>query len=137
MTTTRQVLDAVTARIAAAGLGKYDPDGIYAPTDTGIVWKVMPPAPDRVIVLNVYGDTTSPDPALPGHLWRVQVRTRTPGHPADVDDLADALHTALTAHRQTWGHLHVARCQRISYGQMGADANRRQERSDNYELITH
>lgn len=138
MTTTSQVLEAAAHRLAEDGVAQYNPAGTYPAAATGITLKSVPTAPDRVLTLEVYGIDESPDPADDVQHYMLQVRTRGRGFPpTDVDDLAELARDALTVHHDTWpGGLHVDRCRRVSTIPLGADANRRQERTDNYRLTT-
>lgn len=126
---------AVAWRLDAAGAGTWRETGAYALSETGIVLKVVPPSPDRSITVTAYATDEPINPGDPVLTWRVQVRTRAPGMPDVVDDLADAAKDALVVHHQEWNGLRVQRCHRFSVIPMGEDDNRRHERADNYELI--
>lgn len=138
MTTTRQVLEAAAQRLAAHGVADYNPAGAYPADVTGITLMAVPTTPDRVLTLEVYDVDDSPDPSDDVAHYMLQVRTRgLPSPPTDVHDLAESARDALTVHHDTWPDgLHVDRCYRISTIPLGADANRRQERTDNYRLTT-
>lgn len=138
MTTTSAVLHAAAQRLAAAGIAVWSPEGIFPPgTPAAITLKSVPTAPDRVLTLTVYGIDESPDPADDLRDFSLQVRARGLAFPpTDVDDLAEAARDVLTVHHTVWGDVVVDRCRHISTIPLGADANRRQERTDNYRLIT-
>ncbi|GMA31602.1 minor capsid protein [Litorihabitans aurantiacus] len=129
------VLTAAAGRLAAAGVADYEPDGVYPSGATGVVLKNMPTGPDRVVVLNAYQPGGTPDPNDPVETVMLQLRTRGIAYPpTDVDDLAEAAVAALSGHRAVWPGLYVSRSYRISSAQLGADQNRRQERTDNLHL---
>lgn len=138
MTTTSAVLEAAARRLADQGVASYDEQGAYPADATGITLKSVPTAPDRVLTLGVYDIDDSPDPSSSLRTYMLQVRTRGLAFPpTDVDDLAEAARDALTVHHDTWpGDLRVDRCHRVSTIPLGADGNRRQERTDNYRLLT-
>lgn len=137
MTTTSQVLEAAAQRLAAQGVGDYDPQAVYPADATGIILMAVPTTPDRVLTLTVYAIDDSPDPADDVRTFMLQVRTRGLRFPpTDVHDLAEAARDALTVHHDTWTDLSVDRCYRVSTIPLGADGNRRQERTDNYRLTT-
>ena len=136
MTTTTQIHTAIAQRLAEQGVGTYRPTGVYTAAETGITIKAVPQSPDRIIAITVYDVDEDPDPTNPWQAFIVQLRYRAGKYPTDVDDIADAAHTALTVHHQTWGTVRVDRCHRQSFIPIGADANGRQERTDNYRLVT-
>lgn len=131
-----QVARAIAHRLAEASVGTWDPAGAYTPDQTGITLKTMPASPDAVVAVTVYDVDESPDPRSVTQAWSVQIRTRAPGVPDSVDDLADDAHDALTAHHAQWGDVFVQRSHRRNFAPMGEDANRRHERVDNYHVIT-
>lgn len=136
MTTTTQIHTAIAQRLAEQGVGVFRASGAYTAGETGITIKAVPQSPDRIVAVTVYDVDEDPDPASTWQTFTVQVRYRAGKYPTDVDDLADAAHTALTVHHQTWGAVRVDRCHRQSFIPIGADANGRQERTDNYRLVT-
>lgn len=137
MTATSEVLEATAARLAAAGVAEYNPAGVYDAGATGITLMAVPTAPDRVLTLGVYDIDDDPNPADTVRTFLLQVRTRGLAYPpTDVHDLAESAKAALTVHHAQWGPLAVDRCYRTSMIPLGADANRRQERTDNYRLTT-
>lgn len=96
--------------------------------------KVLPTAPDRCYALNLYASRDEPKVAL-SHV-RVQFWFRgMVNNSLDVDELGDAVFNLLQgAEDLTFGSVHVAQIMRASTMQHGIDANKRSERSDNYEL---
>ena len=133
----RALLTAISQRLVTVGLAAFNADGAYTAGQTGITWKVMPAAPDRVLALNVYDIDVPADPADPARVYYVQVRDRAPEQdPAAVDDLMHAAFLALESHRTVWSGVRINRCHRTLVAPMGADSNRRQERADSYEIYT-
>lgn len=137
MTPVKTVLHAAAQQLAITGVGTYKPDGIYTTGETGIILKATPPTPDRVVTLNAYipgGD--NPNPGAVTDEVMLQIRTRGLANPpTDVDDLAEAAVTALVGHHLSWPGLTVQRVHRLSTLPLGADQNRRQERTDNLRLL--
>lgn len=137
MTVTRDLLTGFAALIATAGLGVWNPDGVYALTDTGIFLKTMPDGagiPDRVIVLNVIPLTDQV--VAPDGLIMLQVACRgLRNNPLDVDDVADPIFDLIqNATYLTFGETTVVQVRRTSSVPMGQDANVRWERADKYYL---
>lgn len=131
---THDVLTAAATNLAAAGIGVWNPDGVYTAAQTGILLKVMPSAPDRAIVLTLYPVTAS---HLSDTTLGLQVRCRAPGMPTAVDDLADQVHEHWHGARGlTLGPATIALTVRQSHTTLGRDANNRWETSSNYYLTT-
>lgn len=133
--TVTQVHLAVATRLAQTGVGVFSPTGVYTKDQTGITLKSVPQAPDRIIAVTVYDIDDEVDPNLPRRTYLVQVRFRAGTYPTDVDDIADAAEAALAVDHQTWASVRVERCYRTSVAPLGADANNRHERTDNYRLV--
>lgn len=95
----------------------------------GLFYGSIGDAPDRAVGVRVYGGS---DPRVYAPTRSVQLLLRgRPGEPDGADALADA----------AFGVLHkTLRCrgilagQRSYFGPLGADANGREERADNYEI---
>lgn len=136
MTTTTQVHTAIAERLDAAGVGVYKPADVYAAHETAITIKAVPTTPDRIVAVTVYDDDQNPDPGDLRVTYFVQLRFRAGLLPTDVDDIADAAHVAMSVHHQVWSGVRVSRCHRTGFAQIGPDANGRQERTDNYQLVT-
>lgn len=131
MSYTGDLLDGLAQYLAAAGVGVYRADGVFAATDTAIVVGVMPSAPDRVVCLTAYPVTD--DAALTDTTTGVQVRTRTGPDPRTTDALDDAAFDVLQgASLLAFGAAQVRLITRVSGAPMGADAAGRIERSSNY-----
>lgn len=95
----------------------------------------VPDQPDRVVVVNTYGDAWQ-DPTSPVGGIMVQLRFRSRRDmPLDVKALAttafDVLHGAT---HLTLGGVHVDSIYRDSYAELGRDSTRRWERTDNYQM---
>lgn len=134
MSITSDLLAGLAQTIAGAGFGLYQPDAVFNPTDTAITTKNLPEHPDRVVVLTAYGSTDAPKENL--STFNVQARFRgLPNAPLDVDDLGDNVFTLLQGAESLWfGSVFVVQILRKSTLQVGADANQRWERTDNYAI---
>ncbi len=101
----------------------------YPAGAVGLFYGSIADAPDRAVGVRVYGGS---DPRVRAPTRSVQLLLRgRPGEPDGADALADA----------AFGVLHkTLRCrgilagQRSYFGPLGADANGREERADNYEI---
>lgn len=133
MSWTVDLLTGIAEQLHAAGVGAWNPDGIYTPDQTGIVLDVVPSQPDRVITLAVYLDR--PVPGLTDVTAAVQVRMRAGRDPRDLADLAEAVYDVLhESGPHEWESAYVSRMWRDSIARLGTDANQRLERADNYYL---
>ncbi|WP_130012139.1 minor capsid protein [Serinicoccus sediminis] len=130
MATPTDLLTGLAERLDAAGHGTWSEQGIWTPGQTAITHKLMPTAPDRVIALTAYGPT---DDLVGGRIQRIQVRTRAPGRPTDVDDLDEAIYQDLHGLADVViGGVHVVSLERISQASLGRDADDRWGLSSNY-----
>lgn len=101
----------------------------YPASAVGLFYGSIGDTPDRAVGVRVYGGS---DPRVRAPTRSVQLLLRgRPGEPDGADALADA----------AFGVLHkTLRCrgilagQRSYFGPLGADANGREERADNYEI---
>ena len=101
----------------------------YPAGAVGLFYGSIGETPDRAVGVRVYGGS---DPRVRAPTRSVQLLLRgRPGEPDGADALADA----------AFGVLHkTLRCrgilagQRSYFGPLGADANGREERADNYEI---
>lgn len=138
MSDTLDVLTGFAAKIAAQATPTivWDPNPlhVYMAGQTGIILKLVPVAPDRVIVLNLVpqGD----HPSMPLGQSMLQVRARgLANDPTDVDALLDSVFTVL--HGSTglvFGALTVIQCNRRVRAPLGMDENKRFEAADQYYL---
>ena len=110
MSVTDDLLNGHANLIAAAGLGVFNPSGVYAPSDLAIYLKIMPDAPDRCIVLNWIPLTDEVN--LPEGTGLLQNKT---GY--------------------TLGSTTVDQCLRVGAVPMGQDSLVRFERADKYSLM--
>lgn len=116
-------VDLLTGMAAHLGAG-----GIADP----VFFKALPTTPDRCIAITAYAATD--DPSIPLTAIRVQFWFRGMVNDSlDVDHLGDAVFTIIQGMKDTqFGSAHVALARRVSSIQLGSDANKRTERSDNY-----
>lgn len=130
MAATRDLLTGMAQMIADTGIGVFNPSGVYAATDTAVIFKNMPASPDRVIVLTAVPLTDMT--MSPMGKMLVQVKTRgIPNNPLDVDDLGDAVFDLLqNLTNITMGSTHIIQCLRNSSIPMGEDSANRWERID-------
>ena len=122
MSFTTDLLTGLTAYVSAAGI-----------TDPGFM-KALPTSPDRCYAVTAYSASDEAKVAL--SKIRVQFWFRgIVNNSLDVDELGDSVFNLLQgAEDLTFGTAHVVQMLRVSSIQLGADANKRNERSDNYEL---
>jgi hypothetical protein len=127
------LLTGVAQLLSVANLGTWRDTGIYTAAETGIVFDVIPVAPDNVITLTDY--IVSDDPTLSDSVIGVQVRTRCAGQdPRPVKDLDGAIFNVLHGLESVTltGGVHVVSLVRRSGASLGQDANNRWMRSSNY-----
>lgn len=130
------LVDGLARLLDAQAVGIYRPDGLYADDETAITDTVIPPGPDRAIVLTAYAATESA--ALTDTVVSVQVRTRAGTDPRDVAALDDAAYDVLhAAGPLTVAGIPVTLIYRTSTAALGVDANGRHERTSNYAVRTH
>lgn len=134
---TSRLLTGCAEDLDAAGIGVWRPDGpAYAADETGILIRLIPQAPDRIVTLAAY-PIGGEDPGMADHDTAIQFRLRGTTDPRVCDDLADAVYDLLHGARAlTWGGIPIIRMRRQSYTSLGADSNGRWERSENYYLLT-
>ena len=122
MSFTTDLLTGLSTYLAANGI--TDP----------VFFKALPTTPDRCIAITAYAATDEAKVAL--SKIRVQFWFRgIYNNSLDVDELGDSVFNLLQGieHVQ-FGTAHVNQMLRVSSIQLGADANKRNERSDNFEL---
>lgn len=113
----------------------WNPTGVYTANQTGIMLKLMPVAPDRVVTLTLVpqGD----DPSMPLGQVMLQVRGRgLANRPTDVDDLLDSIFVVLHGTKDLpMGSCTIVQMNRRVMVPMGMDdASKRWERVDQYYL---
>lgn len=133
---TADLLAGVATHLAAANVGVYKASGVYAASEVGIVFDVVPANPDRLVVLTAYGDTD--DPTQNVSAVDVQVRTRGTADPRTTQDMQDAVFDALqNLPRRQFGGITVVSCFRRSTAYLGVDSTQRHERVSNWRLTLH
>lgn len=124
--------------LAGAGVGVWNPTGVYAETDTGLLLKVMPPQPDNAVALSTY--PISDDPTMADTITGLQVMSRAAGQdPRQVDDLADLIFDQLQGlHDVTLStDVRVLAVEHKGGSSLGQDDLKRWVRSDNYYVTTY
>lgn len=119
--------------LAAAGVGAWNPTGVYQSTDLGILLKLLNATPDNAIALTAYPVTD--DPTLSDTVTGLQVMTRAGGQdPRPVDDIADAVFNQLQGLHDTdlATGVHVVLVEHKGGSSMGQDDLHRWSRVDNY-----
>ncbi|UFU03437.1 minor capsid protein [Ruania suaedae] len=95
--------------------------------EVGIFYGAIPDEPDRAIGARVYGGS---DPHVYSPRRRVQLLIRgARGDVDDADQIAGFAFLVLQGRSRTKG---LSQIERTSFGPLGADANGREERSENY-----
>lgn len=85
---TTDLMTGLALNLQAADIGTWRANGAYQAAETGIVLRVLPDQPDRVICLATYGVNDAPVEGM--DTIGLQVRTRWEGvDPRDGDNLAD------------------------------------------------
>lgn len=127
MSITSDLLTGLATDLNAEGIATYN-----GGAGGNVFLKALPTKPDRAVAVTAYAAQDDPTQNL--STIRVQFYFRGAANNAvDVDDLADAVFLWLQGLQgRTYGTVHVAHALRISSMQMGADPNKRSERSDNY-----
>ncbi|MFI0739344.1 minor capsid protein [Streptomyces sp. NPDC021100] len=136
MSYTADLLDGLARLLAAAGVGTYRPDGVYAAGETAITIASLPPAPNRCICLSAYPVADSP--VLTDVTTGVQVRTRGGADPREADALDDwVLDVLHGAGPLLLGAARVQLITRTSGAPIGADSSGRMERASTYYVRAH
>ena len=101
----------------------------YPAGAVGLFYGAIGETPDRAVGVRVYGGS---DPRVRAPTRSVQLLLRgRPGEPDGADALADAAFGVL---HKTLRRRGILAGQRSYFGPLGADANGREERADNYEI---
>ena len=101
----------------------------YPAGAVGLFYGSIGETPDRAVGVRVYGGS---DPRVYAPTRSVQLLLRgRPGEPDGADALADAAFGVL---HKTLRRRGILAGQRSYFGPLGADANGREERADNYEI---
>ena len=129
---TRNLLTGMAEQLQTAGVGVWNPAGVYALSDTGIMIRANPDKPDRMIALASY--VVDDIRGMADITIGVQIKVRgLPRDPFDCDDLADGVYDALHAlSGVTWQGVPIVDCYRVSHTSLGSDGKDRWLRSENY-----
>jgi hypothetical protein len=129
---TTDLLTGVAEHLAAHDIGVWRPTGgTYQPSETAIVIRAIPPAPDRLITIAPYVAVS--DVGLSGFTQGIQFRFRATQDPRDCDDLADDVFDLLdSAEHLLLGGIHVNQLYRQNSTSLGQDGSKRWEASHNY-----
>ncbi|XVU25809.1 minor capsid protein [Actinoplanes sp. CA-054009] len=128
---TSRLLTGAAEHLAAAGIGTWNPDGVYTETEVGILVRAVPSSPDRIITLAPYVVASTPGEA--DVTAGLQIRVRGTKDPRACEDLGDAIFELLDgAEDLRWGGIPIVQVYRQSYASLGADGNGRWEISHNY-----
>lgn len=137
MISSEDILVAYARKLAVAGVGQFNenPNAVLSSDTPQIVLVTMPPEPDRVICLNMYG---GPDDSQLG-LSRPGLQVRARGGKLDVfgaDRLLEGVFRVLQGLRYLRvGDQSISHTERLSWLPLGEDSNQRSERSDNYRVL--
>ena len=126
---TSDLLTGLAADLNAQGLATYT-----GGAGGNVFFKELPTKPDRCVALTAYA--SSDDATRNESVVRVQFWFRgVAGSALDVDVLADSVFAWLQGMTHVdYGSVHVAQALRVSAVQLGMDANKRNERTDNYSF---
>ncbi|OPC83006.1 hypothetical protein B4N89_20550 [Embleya scabrispora] len=134
-TWTTSLIDGLAQLLHDAGLGVYRPTGTYAAADIAVVAGVLPPMPDRVYCLSLYG-TVRPS-GLADVRVSIQGRARGPaGDSRSADYVADPIRDYLDGYRAvTVGGIRISQILHASGpGVLGLDGSNRPGRTDNFAI---
>lgn len=134
MSVEADLLVGIATALDAAGAATYNPSGVYAATDTAIVFGPLQSTPYRQVALTVYGSFDSINENRSE--FRVQAYCRgVSGNSLDVGELAQGVFDVLQSlTAQQWGDAYLIQCYRISFVPQGIDTNLCSERADNYAV---
>lgn len=129
---TSLLLAGIAQRLHTAGVGTWRATGTYEPSETAIVIRGIPDAPDKVITIADYPVGTSIK-GMQDHTIGVQCRIRGTTDPRVCSDIGDAIFAELDSlGMATLNTIAVVDMWRQSYTSLGQDAQRRWEASHNY-----
>ena len=133
---TTELLKGVAQLLDADGVAVWNPSGVYANNEIGIVIGAPSQSPPSLVALATYNDID--DPAASDSTVFLQVRVRAPDDdPRKADELSDGVFNSLQGLRATVNGIRIVYGKRSSSYPLGIDSNGRQERTDNYELMVH
>lgn len=129
---TENLITGLAQYLAAAGVGVWQPNGVYTAGQTAIVYRAVPQTPDRLITLAPYPIADAYQ-GLADTTVGVQARIRGTTDPRVCDGIADALYELLdSATNLRLGGVAVVQIYRQSAVPLGQDGNGRWEASHNY-----
>lgn len=135
---TTRLLVGIAGLLDAAGIVRWQPEGAYTPAGLPPLFlRALGDAPDVAVALAAYGDPETEDAGLSDVVQTVQIRTRGDRDPVTADNLADQIwHEIHGAQQLRFGAapdvIAVSLIRRRSSAVLGADAQGRYERVDNY-----
>lgn len=129
MSETSDLLTGIATDLNAQTLATYN-GGVGG----NVFFKELPASPDVAVALTAYSSVDQPKVAA--STQRVQFWFRgAVDNSLSCDDMADAVFAFFQGREDfTYGSVHVVQVFRTSSVQLGADPQRRHERSDNYEF---
>ncbi|MGO4298469.1 minor capsid protein [Glutamicibacter sp. MCAF14] len=124
-------MTAIATLLHDLGIGTFRTSGTYTSTETAISFDQLPPDPDRAIAIALYPVA---DEGTTDSIQGIQFRIRGPRNDRrfvkdTTDRIFDAFHDLK---HTTWGTTPVVRVYRNSGANLPADANNRQEATQNY-----
>lgn len=128
---TSRLLVGLAELLDTNSVGTWNPTGVYAAGETGILIRAILPEPDRIITLAPY--IVASPPGLADYTLGLQVRIRGTTDPRICDDIGDLVFDLLdSASNLTLGGIPVVQVYRQSFASLGQDSNSRWEASHNY-----
>lgn len=128
------IVDDLISAVVAAGIGAWDPNGIYKEGQYGFVIGALPSTPSAVIGVNAYPVSVDVEPGtdIQGVQFRIRTGSRDPRPAYGITDgLMDTLHGVSDL---MLGGFHVPLIWRNSLGDLGLDESGRYEVTDNYYM---
>jgi len=115
----------------------WQADGVYADGETGIYVEVVPPDPDRVVVLTV--TLLTADPTLANSAFNLQARTRASRDPREVYTMDDSIQDQLLGRYPITlaNGVRVTTLKYVGGGSLGVDDNQRSQRSSNLQGVAY
>lgn len=136
MTAMTSFLTGLAEMLNDAGIGVWNPTGVYTADQVGITLSAVPQEPDQLIVLTAR--PISDDPVLNDSITAVQIRHRgLPNNPRGVLDRDDAVFDLIQGiHDTEIGGLPIVVAWRQGGGPLGQDQNLRWEHASTFYLRT-
>lgn len=133
---TNRLLSGIAEYLAASGVARYDPSGIYSATGLPAVFVgALPDTPAAALCLVCYDDSRVRDDWNPDLFVQIRSRAGT-ADPRPTDDLADQLFEVLhdRQHYVLPGGVRVQQSRRTLRTQPTADEAKRWSRADSYQF---